>query len=254
MGFEQLAELKKQLAAARAAAEGAGKPDRKSAARPASKSAGKPASNPGAHPGSNAERGANPGAKSGGRPGGKPAAKAGGRPDGKPGTRPGRPQPRHAAPEGAAPARPAAVDAKPVDPVVRSIGRLQKRFPVAFPKNPAPKLPLKIGVFEDLVVHAKELSLTEAELRDAIKTWCRGGRYWKSLVEGAARVDLAGVLKPARSRRRKRPVRSACSRIARRRARRRPPRRRQARVLRPMPVHRHRPGRRPPTSRRPKQR
>ncbi|MGF6955589.1 ProQ/FINO family protein [Paraburkholderia youngii] len=193
MGFEQLAELKKQLAAARAAAEGAGKPDRKSAARPASKSAGKPASNPGAHPGSNAERGANPGTKPGGRPGGKPAAKAGGRPDGKPGTRPGRPQPRHAAPEGAAPARPAAVDAKPVDPVVRSIGRLQKRFPVAFPKNPAPKLPLKIGVFEDLVVHAKELSLTEAELRDAIKTWCRGGRYWKSLVEGAARVDLAGV-------------------------------------------------------------
>jgi ProP effector len=85
------------------------------------------------------------------------------------------------------------VDAKPVDPVVRSIGRLQKRFPIAFPKNPAPKLALKIGIFEDLVVHAKELSLTEAELRDAIKTWCRGGRYWKSLVEGAARVDLAGV-------------------------------------------------------------
>ncbi|EDZ97297.1 ProQ activator of osmoprotectant transporter ProP [Burkholderia sp. H160] len=80
-----------------------------------------------------------------------------------------------------------------MDPVVRSIGRLQKRFPVAFPKNPAPKLPLKIGIFEDLVAHAKELSLTEAELRDAIKTWCRGGRYWKSLVEGAARVDLAGV-------------------------------------------------------------
>jgi ProP effector len=194
MGFEQLAELKKQLAAARAAAESAGKPDRKSAARPASKSAGKPASNPGAHPGSHADRGDNPGTKPGGRPGAKPAGKAGGRSDGKPGTRSGRPQPaRHAAPAGAASAKPAAVDAKPVDPVVRSIGRLQKRFPVAFPKNPAPKLPLKIGIFEDLVVHAKELSLTEAELRDAIKTWCRGGRYWKSLVEGAARVDLAGV-------------------------------------------------------------
>ncbi|MBB5413283.1 ProP effector [Paraburkholderia sp. HC6.4b] len=188
MGFEQLAELKKQLAAARAAAESAGKPDRKSAARPASKSAGKPASNSAAHPGSHAERGANPGTKPGGRPGAKPAAKAGARPDGKPGTRAGGPQPaRHTAS-----AKPA-VDAKPVDPVVRSIGRLQKRFPVAFPKNPAPKLPLKIGIFEDLVVHAKEVSLSEAELRDAIKTWCRGGRYWKSLVEGAARVDLAGV-------------------------------------------------------------
>jgi ProP effector len=79
-----------------------------------------------------------------------------------------------------------------VDPVVKSIGRLQKRFPNAFPKNPAPKLPLKVGIFEDLVVHAKELSLSEAELRDAIKTWCRGSRYWKCLVEGAARVDLTG--------------------------------------------------------------
>jgi ProP effector len=79
-----------------------------------------------------------------------------------------------------------------VDPVVKSIGRLQKRFPNVFPKNPAPKLPLKVGIFEDLVVHAKELSLSEAELRDAIKTWCRGSRYWKCLVEGAARVDLTG--------------------------------------------------------------
>ncbi|MFC6312065.1 ProQ/FinO family protein, partial [Paraburkholderia dipogonis] len=100
--------------------------------------------------------------------------------------------PRRATPAAAADAKPA-VEAKPVDPVVKSIGRLQKRFPIAFPKNPAPKLPLKVGIFEDLVVHAKDLSLSEAELRDAIKTWCRGSRYWKSLVEGAARVDLTGA-------------------------------------------------------------
>jgi ProP effector len=80
-----------------------------------------------------------------------------------------------------------------VDPVVKSIGRLQKRFPNVFPKNPAPKLPLKVGIFEDLAVHAKDLSLSETELRDAIKTWCRGSRYWKCLVEGAARVDLTGA-------------------------------------------------------------
>lgn len=133
MGFEQLAELKKQLAAARAEAAPAAKPVAK--------------------------------------PGAKPARKPS--------------PPRRAAP---APK----VDAKPVDPVVKSIGKLQKRFPNAFPKNPAPKLPLKVGIFEDLVVHAKELSLTEAELRDAIKTWCRGSRYWKCLVEGAARVDVSG--------------------------------------------------------------
>jgi ProP effector len=155
MGFEQLAELKKQLAAARAESA----PAAKSGGRPASKSASKPAS------------------KAGSRPGAKPARN--------------NAEPRRDAPAAAAQARPAA-DARPVDPVVKSIGRLQKRFPIAFPKNPAPKLPLKIGIFEDLVAHAKELSLSEAELRDAIKTWCRGSRYWKCLVEGAARVDLTG--------------------------------------------------------------
>lgn len=158
MGFEQLAELKKQLAAARAEAAPAAKSDAKPASKPASKAGVKADSKPGSRPGA--------------RPARKPA------------------QPRRDAP--AAQAKPA-VDAKPVDPVVKSIGRLQKRFPVAFPKNPAPKLPLKIGIFEDLVAHAKELSLSEAELRDAIKTWCRGSRYWKCLVEGAARVDLTGA-------------------------------------------------------------
>lgn len=155
MGFEQLAELKKQLAAAR----GEAAPAARSGAKPASKDA---------------------------RPAAKDASKPGARPARKPAP------PRRAAPAAESGAKPA-VEAKPVDPVVKSIGRLQKRFPIAFPKNPAPKLPLKVGIFEDLVAHAKDLSLSEAELRDAIKTWCRGSRYWKSLVEGAARVDLTGA-------------------------------------------------------------
>lgn len=155
MGFEQLAELKKQLAAARAEAAPAVKPVAKPVAKPGAKPARKPP-----------RRGA---------PDHKPVTDARPAADAKP----------------AAGARPAA-DARPVDPVVKSIGRLQKRFPNVFPKNPAPKLPLKVGIFEDLVVHAKELSLSEAELRDAIKTWCRGSRYWKCLVEGAARIDLTG--------------------------------------------------------------
>ncbi|WP_254074100.1 ProQ/FinO family protein [Burkholderia sp. S171] len=79
-----------------------------------------------------------------------------------------------------------------MDPVVLTIGKLQKRFPKAFPKNPAPKVPLKIGIFEDLLAHATELALTETELRAAIKIWCRGSRYWTSMVEGAIRVDLSG--------------------------------------------------------------
>ena len=167
MGFEQLAELKKQLAAARAQSAPAAKAEARSGAKAEGRSdARRDARNdgkPGAKPAkpSNAAHFANsgtaPGAKADRRPGGKPSHQRRG---GGPGA-------------GAGAARPAAApaaDAKPVDPVVKSIGRLQKRFPNAFPKNPAPKLPLKVGIFEDLVVHAKDLSLNEAELRDAIKT------------------------------------------------------------------------------------
>ncbi|MHA7685812.1 ProQ/FinO family protein [Cupriavidus sp. PET2-C1] len=81
---------------------------------------------------------------------------------------------------------------KPVDPVLQAIVKLQKHFPATFPNSPAPKVPLKVGIFEDLVPHAQELGLMEPVLRDAIRTWCRGTRYWTCLVEGAARVDLAG--------------------------------------------------------------
>ncbi len=82
---------------------------------------------------------------------------------------------------------------EPVDPVVHAIGKLQKRFPAAFPKKPAPKVPLKVGILEDLLPHAEQLALSAAEIREAIGTWCRGTRYWACLVEGAARVDLAGA-------------------------------------------------------------
>ncbi|MBU3737224.1 MAG: hypothetical protein FGM62_09670 [Methylobacterium sp.] len=82
--------------------------------------------------------------------------------------------------------------AAPVDPVVLTIGQLQKRFPRAFPKNPAPKLPMKIGVHKDLLEQSEQLGLSRKALREAIKTWCRGTRYWASVVEGAVRVDLNG--------------------------------------------------------------
>jgi ProP effector len=75
---------------------------------------------------------------------------------------------------------------------VHAIAKLQKRLPQTFPNNPAPKAPLKIGIFEDLLQHTQALALTEADLREAIRTWCRGTRYWTCLVEGASRVDLAG--------------------------------------------------------------
>ncbi len=72
------------------------------------------------------------------------------------------------------------------------IGRLQQRFPKAFPRQPAPKVALKIGILTDLVAHGAALSLTEPELRAALAAWCQGQRYWASLQAGAVRVDLAG--------------------------------------------------------------
>lgn len=161
MGFEQLAALKAQLTKEaklkkqeRAVDEPAAEPATKQAAKPAAK-ADRPVRP--ARPGGNA------------RPGG------------------------HARPDGNARAAEKGKEkAPPVDPVVRVIGKLQKRFPAAFPKNPAPKVPLKVGILADLIAQASDLQLTEAEIREAVSTWCRGSRYWACLTDGAARVDLAG--------------------------------------------------------------
>jgi ProP effector len=79
-----------------------------------------------------------------------------------------------------------------VDPAVLIIGQLQKKFPLAFPKKPAPKVPLKIGIHKDLLGIVDQLGIDENELRAAIKTWCRGNRYWDCLIEDAVRVDLNG--------------------------------------------------------------
>lgn len=80
----------------------------------------------------------------------------------------------------------------PVDPVVRHIGLLQKHFPLAFPKKPASKVPLKIGIHKDLLQHAEKLGLSETEIRAALKKWCKGKRYMECMVAGAVRVDLQG--------------------------------------------------------------
>ncbi|WP_432262288.1 ProQ/FinO family protein [Cupriavidus sp. TMH.W2] len=154
MGFEQLAALRDQLAKKAAAESGKG-------AR------------------QGARKGTPNGERTGTRDGERTAARSGAGAD---------------APAGAKGRRPAptAAQAKPVDPVVHSIARLQKHFPKAFPKNPAPKVPLKVGTFEDLTQHAARLALNEAELREAIRTWCSGARYWSCMVEGAKRLDLEG--------------------------------------------------------------
>ena len=155
MGFEQLAKLRDELA------------KQANAQRKQKQAADKQA----AHAGGKDAKAKDAKARDA-KPAAKPAAKAAGKP---------------------AHARPAARQQNPVDPVVHTIGKLQKRFPLAFPKNPAPKVALKIGILEDLLAQAADLKLTEQEIRDAVSTWCRGSRYWASLTEGAPRVDLAGA-------------------------------------------------------------
>ncbi|BBI43207.1 ProQ/FinO family protein [Pseudomonas syringae] len=78
------------------------------------------------------------------------------------------------------------------NPAVEAIWPLQKHFPLAFPTNPAPKVPLKEGVLKDAEHHMEILGLTREQLKLGISTWCRGTRYWACMVEGAPRLDLSG--------------------------------------------------------------
>lgn len=78
------------------------------------------------------------------------------------------------------------------DPAVEAIWPLQKHFPLAFPVSPAPKVPLKEGIIKDAGQHLELLGLTSEQLKLGISTWCRGTRYWASMVENAPRLDLSG--------------------------------------------------------------
>ncbi|MFJ5298656.1 ProQ/FinO family protein [Pseudomonas sp. NPDC088368] len=78
------------------------------------------------------------------------------------------------------------------DPAVEAIWPLQKHFPLAFPVNPAPKVPLKEGILKDAEQHLELLGVTSEQLKLGISTWCRGARYWACMVEGAPRLDLSG--------------------------------------------------------------
>ncbi|MFD0913860.1 ProQ/FinO family protein [Methylophilus luteus] len=82
-----------------------------------------------------------------------------------------------------------------VDPVLKDIARLQKLFPIAFPKSPLPKVPLKVGTLDDLVVISKEIGFSADRLKTALHTWCSTRRYWTSVKVGTPRIDLDG--KPA---------------------------------------------------------
>ena len=78
------------------------------------------------------------------------------------------------------------------DPAVEAIWRLQKHFPLAFPVNPAPKVPLKEGILKDAEQHLELLGISGEQLKLGIAAWCRGSRYWTCMTENAPRLDLNG--------------------------------------------------------------
>jgi ProP effector len=80
-----------------------------------------------------------------------------------------------------------------VDGAARAVTMFQRNFPRAFPRNPASKVPLKVGILRDLLARAAALGLSERDIRNGVKLWCRGQRYWTCLVEGNERVDLNGT-------------------------------------------------------------
>ena len=73
-----------------------------------------------------------------------------------------------------------------------AIRRLQKHFPLAFPVNPAPKVPLKEGILKDAEQHLGTLGISIDQLKLGIAAWCQGNRYWASMKENAPRLDLTG--------------------------------------------------------------
>jgi ProP effector len=78
------------------------------------------------------------------------------------------------------------------DPAVEAIWRLQKHFPLAFPVNPAPKVPLKEGILKDAEQHLQLLGVNSEQLKLGIAAWCKGVRYWACMTENAPRLDLNG--------------------------------------------------------------
>lgn len=78
------------------------------------------------------------------------------------------------------------------DPAVDAIWRLQKHFPLAFPVNPSPKVPLKEGILKDAEQHLELLGISGEQLKLGIAAWCQGSRYWASMTENAPRLDLNG--------------------------------------------------------------
>lgn len=62
--------------------------------------------------------------------------------------------------------------------------QIQQDFPALFPAKPAPKVALKVGIYEDLHEWALAHGASDEELGAALHYWCRGYRYKVALMVG----------------------------------------------------------------------
>lgn len=70
-----------------------------------------------------------------------------------------------------------------------AIGLLADRFPQCFTVDETRRLPLKIGIREDIVAHDV---FSSRQLNLALRTYCGNPVYLQSIKVGAKRIDLDG--------------------------------------------------------------
>ncbi len=68
---------------------------------------------------------------------------------------------------------------------------LVERFPLAFAPKRAPKRPLKIGIFIDILAAAPDIERWKVSL--ALKDYCSGPKYLMACTPHAPRIDLTGA-------------------------------------------------------------
>ncbi|WP_374729969.1 ProQ/FinO family protein [Caballeronia temeraria] len=79
------------------------------------------------------------------------------------------------------------------DPAARAVTTLQRHFRQAFPRSPAPKVPLKVAILKDVLARAASLELSERDARSGVRLWCRSQRCGSWLIACNVRVDLTGA-------------------------------------------------------------
>ncbi len=70
------------------------------------------------------------------------------------------------------------------------IERLQDKYPAAFPEKH--KVPLKLGIRQDVFNQAKEWNVSEKAAATALTLWCSDPDYYKAVAAGGLRYDLDG--------------------------------------------------------------